>query len=288
MTRRGECWTTEDLERLRDEELDATRRDELNEDLRRDPALRERLATVYRVDDALRVGLTEPDSTAHRHVGSTWSRSRFILAAASLLLAVTAVAWYAVLRPSSHSRNLADGVGTEQHQVVEAVAYEPIRVVFSLPVHATRQDTPGPQTVTAERREQPDRSARSGFLARLKNALRTEQIQEALGLLDGASKDERGLAYRYIGELLRSAQLAEELLDRLAPREQVTVCGEWAREPGLRPVVFTRLRRLSQDPGLSEDVQVLVTRLAREPTLRSWLLGYQLVGRNSTGELTPS
>jgi hypothetical protein len=106
--------------------------------------------------------------------------------------------------------------------------------------------------------------------------------------LDGASKDERGLAYRYIGELLRSAQLAEELLDRLTPREQVTVCGEWAREPGLRPVVFTRLRRLSQDPGLSEDVQVLVTRLAREPTLRSWLFGYQLVGRDSAGDLTPS
>jgi hypothetical protein len=288
MTRRGEHWTTEDLELLRDEELDATRRDELSEDLRRDPALRERLATVYRVDDALRVALTEPDSTAHRWLGGTLSRSRFILAAASLLLAVTAVAWYAVLRPSSHSRNLADGVGKEQRQSAEAVEYEPIRVVFSLPVQPTRQDARSTQTVMADRHEQPARPARGGFLARLNDALRTEQIQEALSLLDGASKNERGLAYRYIGELLRSAQLAEELLDRLTPQEQVTVCGEWAREPGLRPVVFTRLRRLSQDPGLSEDVQVLVTKLAREPTLRSWLLGYQLVGRDSAGKLTPS
>jgi len=288
MTRRGKSWTTEHLELLRDGELDAARRDELTEDLRRDPTLRERLATVYRVDDALRVALIEPDSTARRRECSTWSRSRFIVAAASLLLVATAVAWYAVFRPPLNNSGASDGVRTDQRQVAEAVEYEPIRVVLSLPVRPAWQDTSGFQSATAEHRERSDRPTRDSFVARLNDALRKERIEEALSLLDEASKEERGLAYRYIGELLRSAQLAEELLDRVTPHEQVAVCGEWAREPGLRPVVFTRLRRLSQDPGLSDDVQLLVTRLAREPTLRSWLFGYQLVGRDSWEELTPS
>ena len=54
MTRHTETWTTQELERYLDEELGNARRAELSEALRRDPALRERLATVRRVDELLR------------------------------------------------------------------------------------------------------------------------------------------------------------------------------------------------------------------------------------------
>lgn len=291
MTRPREHWTTQDLELYHDQELDACRQDKLSEALRHDSALRDRLAAVYRVDDCLRTALTDQRLTQQNQLGNWGDRWPAVLAAASLLIAATAVAWYAVWQPPSHNGDVAESAQSEQPQVVEAFEYHPIRVVFSLPVRTMQQDRSDRQTITAnagQRLAIPGEQDAGDFLAQLDRTLRGGRVQDTLRLLDTTSEEERSLAYRHIGQLLRSAQVAEEILDLLSPREQLAVCSEWARKPALRPVVFTRLRHLLDEPGLSDAVQVILTRLAKEPALRIWLRGYQLVQQNPTGEHLPS
>ena len=89
-------------------------------------------------------------------------------------------------------------------------------------------------------------------------------------------------AYLRLGELLRSAHVVEQILDRLSPHEQLAVCGLWAREPVAQPTVFERLRRFSTEPELADDVRLIVAALAEDPRLRPWLQGYQLVGDRPT------
>jgi hypothetical protein len=88
---------------------------------------------------------------------------------------------------------------------------------------------------------------------------------------------------------LRSASLAEQILNRLSPEEQIQVCGHWAREPAVQSVAFSRLRRFSTEPSLSKDVRVVLDRLAQNPALQSWVRGYRLLHDDTQlGERTPS
>jgi hypothetical protein len=166
--------------------------------------------------------------------------------------------------------------------------YYPIRVVFSCPVRTVSRQTgddqdarstleAGRKVVTVAMREDTD------FLLQLGRALGAGRIEETLDLLSEASDDQRAAGYRYMGELVRSASVAEQILDRLSPQEQVAVCGQWARKPMVRPVAFDRLRLLSTQAELSEEVRVVVSKLAEDPTLRSWLRSYRLHGGDGSG-----
>jgi hypothetical protein len=118
------------------------------------------------------------------------------------------------------------------------------------------------------------------FLTRLDQAMGAERIEETLGLLAEASAGQRAIGYQYMGELLRSASVAEQILDRLSPQEQVQVCGHWAGEPVMQSLAFSRLRRLLDEPSLSKEVRVVVDRLARNPALHSWLRGFRLLNED--------
>ncbi|MGB2987170.1 MAG: hypothetical protein WBE26_14970 [Phycisphaerae bacterium] len=293
MTQRIETWTTEDLELYRDEELDPVRRSELNEALRRDPGLRDRLATVRRVDDMLRSALVDEIPARSSRLRFMLHRSTRVLAAACLLIAVTTALWFAFGHGSAPAIRVAQEEGEIQPGQPAELEYKPIRVVFSLPIRrktreASNQPALAPDT---EERTQLASAAMYGnrdFLVRLHHVLGAGQIDETLGLLNGASDDQRAVAYRHMGEMLRSALVAEQILDRLSSGEQLAVCRQWAREPGLRAVVFTRLRRFSKEPELSDKVQVLVARFARDPVLLPWLRGYQLVSSGAAVEVAPS
>ena len=293
MTRPTKTWTTEDLELYHDEELDPARRSELSAALRRDPALRKRLATVRRVDDLLAGALVAELPASRRSLRIVLSGRAPLVAAASLLIAVTAAGWFTVKHWPPGETRVAEDAPQRSSDAAAQVEYRAIRVVFSLPVRKTSPETPSqvptnasPDTksvaaVAAVRDDAP-------FLARLDWMLKTGRMQEALDLLNGASENQRAVAYRHMGNLFRSAYVAEQILDGLSPREQLAVCRQWARQPLVRPTAFDRLRRFSRQPGLSGEVDVVVAELAKEPELETWLHGYQLAGTDSSAEDAPS
>ncbi|MGD2109298.1 MAG: hypothetical protein PVI86_07885 [Phycisphaerae bacterium] len=281
--------TTGDLELFHDEELDSGQREELSEALREDPTLRDRLATVYRVDDAIRaaLGAEEPNRQAYC---VTWRRPSLIgLAAATIIISVIpAVVWYAVSQSSSRRTRLAACTPHEPLPAPAALDYEPIRVVLSLPVPRSATDPRGATPRSGGVSLASSRIDNRTLIARVDQTLRAGRLQETLRLLEASTEDQRVAAYRYMGELLRSASAAEQILDLLAPSEQLAVCGEWAREPRLRPVAFTRLRLLSGDPEVVDALRRLTTALANEPDLRLWLRSYRLVAPSAAWRSAPS
>ncbi len=281
MSERVNRWTTEDLERFHDGQLDEPQRSALSEDLRRDPQLRERYATVRRIDELMHTALT----TERVDRRDSWRlMSPFVvraLAAACLLVAVSAYWWFPRGGHSSAKLQVAHSPDADQAAEPGGTTYRPIRVVFSLPVRKAPPDAAGEveplpesdvgaEAVAAVVRENMI------FLTRLDQAMGAERIEETLALLADASAGQHAVGYQYMGELLRSASVAEQILNRLSPEEQVQVCGHWAREPAVRSVAFSRLRRFLAEPSLSKDVRVVLERLARNPALHSWLRGYRL------------
>ena len=204
---------------------------------------------------------------------------------------IPAVVWYALSQSSSRSTGPTGDTRFERQPTAEATDYEPIRVVLSLPARQVRHEATEPRRVTLHEGTRYESSSdfdNRTFLAQLDRTLRAGRVQDTVLLLESMSGDQRGVAYRHIGELLRSAFIAEQILDHLGPSEQLAVCGEWAREPRLRPVAFTRLRRLSGEPSLSDALQLLTSKLAQEPDLRIWLRSYQLVHRAAEHAAAPS
>ncbi|MFQ5494485.1 MAG: hypothetical protein ACE5EX_03810 [Phycisphaerae bacterium] len=289
MTRPREPWTTLDLELYRDDQLGAARRNALAADLRADPTLRRRLAAVHRVDEVLRGALLDPTLGHRSAAGHGRPGSRWWLAAASVLLMLSGTWWYLFLRPVAIQGGAADAMPAADRPLAGVTDYEAIRVVFSFPVPATTRDGSARPAARAGRSADAARTAAGTrrFLSRLDRALREGRLQDSLLMLKDSSQEDSRTAYRHIGELIRSAASAEQILNRLSPREQLAVCSEWAVEPRLRPVVFSRLRRLADESGLSDEVQRVVFRFAEQPALRSWLRGYQLVERNAAAALTP-
>jgi hypothetical protein len=259
MTKRRHNWTTLDLELFHDEQLDADRVTELSDDLRQHAALRARLATVRRLDDAMTAALAQP------RTASSWKINTRVLhyaAAACVGVFAVAIGWSWLSRPRG-----------DFHAIPEIAQATPrsVRVVLSLPLPG--EPEPNLQQASAIGSAQEEKL----FLTRLGGALSSGRIEEALGLLGGAAPAQRRLGYRYLGEVLQSAQVAEEVLDSLNTEEQIAVCGDWAFEPAIRPAVFERLRRLSRDPALAEKLRGLVAELSSQPALRSWLQSYQLL-----------
>lgn len=283
MSPNTECWTTRDLELYHDGELDHEKRSALGDALRRDPELRERFATVCRVDDELRAAFISEQAARHHGRRVLRPFARNVLAAACLLAAAGLTWWFASSQRPWRQTALVKDVHPGDSNTAPESEYHAIRVVLSLPVDSTLVQAvteqgvePLPASATTASEEVPR------FLARLNHALVEGRIEDTLDLLDGASRTQRTVAYRHLGELLRSAYVAEQILDRLSPQEQLAVCSLWAHEPVVQPIVFERLRRFSREPELSNDVRSIVTKLARDPRLRPWLRGYQLGGDRPT------
>lgn len=276
-----ERWTTQELELYHDGELDAQRRSELGDALRRDLELRERFVTVCRVDDELRAAFLNERTARRRERWTVSPFARHVFAAACLLMAVSLTWWFASSQRSSRETLLVERPGDSN--VTVKSEYQSIRVVFSLPVERTpMQPVVGHGTEPTSAVATGTSENLRGFLARLDYALSAGRIEDTLDLLNGASEGQRTVAYRRLGELLRSAHVVEQILDRLSPHEQLAVCGLWAREPIAQPTVFERLRRFSTEPELADDVRLIVATLAEDPRLRPWLQGYQLVGDRPT------
>lgn len=266
MTGSRENWTTHDLELFADERFDSERLSQLTDDLRRDAALRTRLAQVRRVDEVLRAALLQS-----RPVTRFWGAPvlRRSLAAASMLLFVGVAGWLVWGRAGSAPHSPSRLAATDSTRSV--------RIVFSFPlstekVLSSQEVLPGGSSTSAQ-----DERA---LLSQIRRLLAAGQAVEAVELLTGTAPDGRRLDHRFLSEFLQSAQVAELLLDGLNLNEQVTVCGEWASEPAIRPTVFARLRRLSEEPSVSSEVGSVLADLAANPELRAWIRGYQLFERS--------
>jgi hypothetical protein len=266
MTGSRESWTTHDLELFADERFDSERVSQLTDDLRRDAALRTRLAQVRRTDEVLRAALLQPRPITKFSGAPVLRRS---LAAASVLLFVGVTGWLVWGRTGGAPLALSGLATTNSTRAV--------RIVFSIPlstesVLSSQKVLPGQSSTSAQ-----DERA---LLSQIRLLLAAGQAKEAVELLTGTAPDGRRLDHRYLSEFLQSAQVAELLLDGLNLNEQVTVCGEWASEPAIRPMVFARLRRLSEEPSVSSEVGSVLADLAADPELRAWIRGYQLLERS--------
>ncbi len=280
-------WTTEDLERYHDGELDAARRTELCEALRRDRDLCVRLATIRRVDDRLRTAFFHPQQNQPRKP-LRLSRAPYPAIAACLLFAMSVTGWLAWDRPPSKpdapgGNVLAirqDDAGTTNEP-----EYKAIRIVLSLRTETSREDATTKRALNVTQpvmAAKPDADTLDRFLARLDHEIAAGRIKQSLDLLRGVSDKRRTIAYHRMSTRLRSAMEAEQILDQLNPNEQLFVCSLWVRVPIAQPTVFERLRHFSAQPELSGEVRLIVAELARDPHLRPWFYGYQLVAGSNT------
>jgi hypothetical protein len=264
MTTPRSDWDIQELELFHDEELDAECVAALSDDLRHDAALRARLASVRGLDERIRWALLQPSSQPAK--ARAGFRPRIAAVAATVAAAAGASLWLWPVGPGPTET-------TADHSP-QAAPYNAVRIVFATPVAGPI----GERQPTEEGRK-PGPTARldgRGTLERMDDALSEGRVEEALELMASVDAGARRAAYRHLGDVLRSAQVAESLLARLEPAEQLEVCSVWAAEPSLRPVVFGRLRQLSSDPSVANELQSLVVALSQRPGLRSWLRGYDL------------
>lgn len=284
MTTHNDRWTAQDLELYLDDELGNDRRAALTDALRKDPALRNRLASIAHADDELRTLFLEsageeeakPQRVAHR-----WASRWALVAAACLVVSVLASLLF---RPQEETRReLVYNANAPAHrEIVSRPAYESIRVVFSLPAKPPDEkgnnpvDTPGEGSQKIAKDVPAAANEDRAFRRRLKELLASGGVENAIQLLSTATDDQRNVAFAAIGNLLRSAEVAERMLDRLSPREQLAACQVWAQTPAFRPLIFARLRQLSAQPEYAEEVQTVLTSFEAEPTLRKWLRASQL------------
>lgn len=250
------AWTTLDLELYADDALPEETRERLSDSLRQDPALRERLAGVSRLDALARRALAAPltPSAALPPPALRWSR----FAALAACLALAAIALRIVFRPAP--------VPVDPTTITTAAsphrAPSGVRVVLSLPVTAS---TPRPPS---------DAATADAPAAELASALAEGDVDRAAAVIAAAEGEARDAQYRALGELIRSASAAEAVLDRLSPAEQLEACRRWAEQPRLRPAAFARLDRLSRNPDLTREFAVVIGTLADKPELRAWVRSY--------------
>lgn len=251
-------WTTHELELYGDGELDETRHAALTDDLRRDPALRARLAAAVDLDRLLEQALASPvePSTAPPHLVGVGAGA----AAAIVLLA--AVIWVVLTEPGSAPKPAPE----------PGITYDPVRLVLTVPARATDEEPPKGSEVEAASPPPPVMVAAPP--PQFDEALARGDVGRALQLLAAAAPPQRESYYRRISELITSASAAEALLDRMTPRQQLEACGHMVGEGHLRRVAFERLGALWAEADLADDVRHLVDELAADPDYRSWLRSY--------------
>ncbi len=284
----GSGWRGEALERFADGELSEAQRAELAADLLRDAALRSRLVSIQDRDALARQALERPDVKRVRRI--RWARVG--IAAAVMLLAMARPWGWGFSRPGGAALVSADRVEpiarVEPSAEAGAVAggsrgWESAgaRVVISIPVRrrmgpdlpeASRYRVPAvPRVLWDAPLERPD-----DFLPRFELALRSGRGEDAREMLAAADERDRRAAYRYISELFQSTEAAEVVLTGLPLDEQVRVCREWARTPGIRSVAFRRLRELQGEPSVQAQLRGVLEELSRDARTDAWLRGYGL------------
>lgn len=262
----NERWSTHDLERFLDGDLDAAASRELSESLLSDRELRRRFAAVRRADDLARAALAAP-------VTRSFPARRLALAAAVVLAAAFGLL---LLRPPNHNPGpkLTIDPSPAPHEVrtVEQSGEQErgVRLVMSLPyVERPPRHGPDPE-LRVERSERvhlsPVRRADA-----FERALAQGNVGAAAAHIHEADEAGRAEAIRRVSTLLRSANTALRLLDSLPEDLQVLACREMAAELALRPVALGRLRELASRPSLAPSVRDALDKLSQDPSIRVWL-----------------
>lgn len=245
-----------DLERFHDGDLDAEQAEALREALFHDPSLRQRLAAVRQLDATIADSLSNAPP-ARRARTPVYRRASL---AAALILIVGAIAAYVA---TSARRDDSSGGAPLAGASKDAsrAAYDPIRVVLSVPVRGSRKPVEAIEPPPAEIAPSAD------------------------NVLALADEHDRGATYAQVARSLRSARDAEALLDELSPSEQLIASRVWAASRTQPAVVFARLRELSHRPELAGDVRSAIDAMAGDAQLRTWLRGYRLIGRDGNARI---
>ncbi len=277
------AWTDAALEAFLDGALGEADAAELGEALREDPALRARLAEIRRGDEvmleALLTAVEDPRPRARGTGAGVWA------VAAAACVAVAGGVWIAGgVRGAGGSapepaegvvhKNEVDGRGEAD---VEEEVYDPVPVVLvvKLPARGAALGGAAAGGNGHGQSESGGESAR-GVEGRLAEALAAGDVAAAVALIDGAGARAQEGAYRQIGELMRSAAIAEKVLDSMAPAQQLAACRLWAEDPKLRTVVFPRLAALGRSGELGEELAAVVREMSEREELRPWLRSYGL------------
>lgn len=79
-----------------------------------------------------------------------------------------------------------------------------------------------------------------------------------------------------LGRSLRSAMSARLVLDAMSDHEQLEACRLWASDPSLRPIVFERLARLQDRPGLAEPCAAIASAMHDDRELVAWIRSHNV------------
>ena len=225
------------LEDYHDEALTPDQMDVVAEALRRDPALRERLAGIRRRDDLVAEALTGASTRVGRR-RAAWTLLP-LAAAAAVALALVGVR-VANRATQDGAAPVASGTtGAAAPGAGQTTSYEPVRLVFSLPLPAGRGSPASPAASDEALARVPEDAAPGA---------------PAVPLPETLSK----------AEVLR-------VLTALPMREQIEVCRAWAAEPLVKGFVFDYLKDLNERGDLTHDLAELGAELRVWPGMDSWV-----------------
>lgn len=247
-------WTDHDLERFHDGELPEPERTVLSDDLRASPGLRERLSRVAHLDGIALKALASPAMA-----GAARSESprpglptvAFGVLAAAACLAIAALVALLIAGGHGAPPTIPDGLA-ENAAPAGPTRSGAVRVVLSLPVIAPAP----PHSVDIDA------------------ALARGEISKAATALASTDRRTRDAHFRRVGEVIRSAANAQDLLDALSAADQLAACRVWADDPRLRPAAFARLERLRSYEDLAEQYKAVITEFSTRPELNSWVRSY--------------
>lgn len=272
-------WSDAEVELFHDEESPEADAALLAADLRRDTALRDRLADLRRLDRLVARACEAPASTTARPPRRAWLTVGLGLAAAGIALVAGLWLW---LGGALHHQPSPTPVPEPRHATFPpqhpsaAPATRPdMRAIRTLARIPLKSDAPLLADSPSAAPEKPPADA-------FAQALRRGDVLGASFLLADAPPERRAEYVRRLGDALRSSETAAAVLDRLDASEQLELCEAWVREPHLKPVAFARLAKLQHDEALNPRVSALADSLASEPGLASWVRSYGLTVSTAT------
>ncbi len=259
------------LQRYYDGEYSPTETSDAASALMRDAAMRARLESLRRADDAARaVLLINPESN-----GRGGGTATFRVAAAAAVLAIVGALtmWFVIFTASDTPGMVAETI-VEQHNSTSSHSYAAGSVVLSIP-GATRAAPARAETPALEQSAIHNEAAPGLLIAsRAEAMLAAGRVDAAITELAADPIVAHSEMWTRIGEHMRSTELARDSLLMLPAAKQLEIVRVWSSEPMLRPVVFQRLEELHRDPDTADAARALREDLAKNPALRSWLSSY--------------
>ncbi len=239
--------------------------------LMRDAALRARLESLRRADDAARaILLINSDSDVR---GGMTAAVRVAAAAALLTIVGASTVWLVIFTTSDTPELIAEA-NAEQHNLIPLQSYAAGSVVLSIPgatrAASNRAETPAPE----ESAIFTEAASGSLIASRVEAMLAAGRVDAAIMELAAGPVAAHSETWTRVGEHMRSTELARESLLMLPAAKQLEIVRVWSNEPMLRPVVFQRLEELHRDPDTADAARALRDDLAKNPALRSWLSSY--------------